>query len=78
MTELNLLQNKMNGISKRIDWEVWKALDECAKMLQNDGNKQAVTAYLAMAVHFYGKERIAACIQNYGFERLKKYIKFEK
>ena len=75
MTELETLQNKMNEISKCTDWEVWKALDECVKMLQNDGNKQAVTAYLAMAVHFYGKERITAGIQNYGFEQLSKYIK---
>ena len=75
MTELETLQNKMNEISKRTDWEVWKALDECAKILQNDGNKQAVTAYFAMAVHFYGKERMIAGVQNYGFEQLAKYIK---
>ena len=71
MTELNLLQNKMNQISKRTDWEVWETLHNCEVMLQNGGDKKAVTAYLQIAVCIYGKERIAACIQKHGFERLK-------
>lgn len=75
MTELETLQNKMNGIGKRTDWEVWDVLHDGELMLQNGGDKKAVTAYLQIAVSFYGKERITACIQNYGFEQLAKYIK---
>lgn len=46
----------------------------CEQMRANDGNRKAVTAFLQMAVHFYGKEQITATIENYGFERLKKYL----
>ena len=74
MTELETLQNKMNEISKRTDWEVWETLHNCEIMLQNNADKKAVTAYLQIAVSFYGKERITAGIQNYGFETLKKYL----
>ena len=75
MTELKMLQNKMNKISKRTDWEVWNTLHNCEKMVQGDGDKKAVVAFLQMAINFYGKERVLAGIENFGFEQLKKYIK---
>lgn len=74
MTELKVLQNKMNEMSKRTDWEVWHVLHDCELMLQNNADKKAVTAYLKIAVSCYGKERITAGIRNYGFETLKKYL----
>lgn len=74
MTELETLQNKMNAISKRTDWEVWETLHNCELMVQNHADKKAVMAYLAIALEFYG-ERLMSCIEKYGFEQLKKYIK---
>lgn len=72
MTELELLQKKCEDI--QFDTEVFQVLSGCDDMLQNDGNKKAVTACLKMAIHFYGKDRIMAAIEDYGFERLKKYV----
>lgn len=70
MTLLEQLQRKMNSM----DWEVWRVLHDCEEMIANDGSKKAVTAYLQMAVHFYGINRLAVCIKNYGFERIKQFI----
>lgn len=72
MIELELLQRKFE--KTHCDTEVFQVLSDCDDMLQNDGNKKAVTAYLQMTIHFYGKDRIMAVIENYGFERLKKYV----
>lgn len=63
MTLLEQLQRKM----ATMDWEVVKVLHDCEEMIENDGNKKAVTAYLQMVIHFYGIERLSACIKNYGF-----------
>lgn len=69
MTTLEQLQRKMEK-----EYEVFKVLQGCEEMIQNDGDKRAVTAYLQMAIHFYGIERLSAGIKNYGFERIKKFI----
>lgn len=69
MTLLEQLQRKMGK-----ECEVFSVLHDCEEMIANDGEKRAVTAYLQMAVHFYGINRLAACVKNYGFERIKKFI----
>lgn len=69
MTLLEQLQRKMEK-----EYEVFSVLQCCEEMIANDGEKKAVMAYLQMAVHFYGIERLSACIKNYGFERIKKFI----
>lgn len=56
------------------EYELFNVLHDCEEMIANDGNKKAVTAYLQMAVHFYGTNRLAVCIKNYGFERIKQFI----
>lgn len=55
--------------------EALQLLEACESMRRYKGNKRAVKAFLQMAVHFYGKEQITATIKNYGFERLKKYMR---
>ncbi len=72
MTELELLQKKFEKTHS--DTKVFQVLSDCDDMLQNDGNKKAVTAYLEMAIHFYGRRRIMAVIENHGFERLKEFV----
>lgn len=69
MTLLEALQRKLDA-----DNEIVKVLCGCEEMIENSGDKRAVTAYLQMAVHFYGVERTSAVIKNYGFERVKKFI----
>ena len=61
--------------------DCWKRLREasrvvcnCEEMRRHKGNRKAVTAFLRIAEYFYGKEQIAAIIENYGFELLKKYL----
>lgn len=69
MTLLEQLQRKMKK-----EYEVFNVLQGCEEMIQNDGAKKAVTAYLQMAIHFYGIRRLAASIKNYGFKRIRIFI----
>lgn len=70
----------LQSIQQFFQTDFWKqrnainAVHACETMRANDGNRKAVTAFLQIAVHFYGKEQITAIIENYGFERLKKYL----
>lgn len=54
--------------------EALQLLKACESMRRYKGNKRAVKAFLQMAAHFYGNYRIATLIDEYGFERLKKYL----
>lgn len=74
MTELESLQIKMNALEKSEDFEVWSVLNNCVDMLKNGGDKKAVSAFLQIAVYFYGKERIADGIRKYRFSSLKKTL----
>ena len=75
MTELALLQRKMNAIEKATDLETQKVLHGCVVMLNNGGHPKAVAAYLQMAVHFYGKQRIASALESPQFYVLKNYMR---
>lgn len=69
MITLETLQQKLNA-----DYELFNVLNDCEEMIENDSDKRAITAYLQMAVHFYGIERTSAVIKNYGFEKVKEFI----
>lgn len=74
MTELEQLQNKLNRKSEETNWAVYDVIADCAKMLQNGCDKRAIRGYMEMAVHFYGKDKIAATIEDNGFTKLKEFI----
>lgn len=56
------------------EYELFNVLCGCEEMIANDGNIKAVTAYMGMALHFYGKKRIVACSEKYGFKTIQRLL----
>ena len=74
MYSLEKIQCFFKEKERREKHEALQLLEACESMRRYKGNRKAVTAFLQMAVHFYGNYRIAILIDEYGFERLKKYL----
>lgn len=74
MTSLEQLQKATDKMSKRADYEVYQAIQQCNEMLRNDGDKRAIKAFYEMAEHFIGKDKMTAGLEKYGFIGLKKVV----